>query len=470
MKTLPENTAIETASEVAAGAGTVAVAATNNINFSPSGITSPVVAYENALKISPVAEPVVQEPPLRAGKHCRFIVAALLFIAINAGLSFGTPFDFDPYRFVYKGWAWWTMQALKSDTELHNVALLGSSLVVSAVSNCDANHFLTSFDLTKYHKAGYLDYLLHKRLNGEFNTFNLSAPGQMPSDAYLTLKGMVNVSQRPEVVIYGIAPRDFIDSTLSSPVDTEPFKYLRRIVNIDDVASGLYRSPIPRLDWFLQRTVYLYGNSLDIQMSSNELFTYVMSYVVPQPTKTDRPFTWWDRTHILPKYLAGEIIPNSMMAVPSTQNEAKQRYTDNTDEYRERYKRPEPSIYQTQFYFLRKLASYCHKEKIELVLVNMPLSKENIALLKPEVYQQYLQAIKEFGYNMNYPVIDLCAPSVYSKGDFHDTVHLNAFGGKKFIWTLVDALHKSSRTRRALTLAGDELQRHEEDSKPEKVE
>ena len=108
-------------------------------------MTSPVMAYENALNASPVAEPIVETPPPRAGKHCRFIVAALLFIAINAGLSFGTPFDFDPYKFVYKGWAWWTMQALKSDTELHNVALLGSSLVVSAVSNCDANHYLTSF-------------------------------------------------------------------------------------------------------------------------------------------------------------------------------------------------------------------------------------------------------------------------------------------------------------------------------------
>jgi hypothetical protein len=461
MKTLPENVAKETVDSTR-----------DSINFSLSGMSSPVMAYENALKTSPVSEPVAQTPHPRAGKHCRFIVAALIFIAINVGLSFGTPFEFDPYRFVYKGWAWWTMQALKSDTELHNVALLGSSLVVSAVSNCDANHLLTSLDLTKYHKAGYLDYLLHQKLKGEFNTFNLSAPGQMPSDAYLTLKGMVNVSQRPEVVIYGIAPRDFIDSTLSSPVDTEPFRYLRRIVNIDDVASGLYRSPIPRLDWFLQRTVYLYGNSLDIQMSSNEYLSDVMSHVVPQPQKTDHPFTWWDRTHLLPKYLAGEIIPNSMMAVPSTVTQARKQYTDNTDEYRERYKRPEPSIYQTQFYFLRKLASYCHKEKIELVLVNMPISKANIALLRPEVYQQYLQAIKEFGYNLNFPVIDLCAPSFYVKDDFHDTVHLNAFGGKKFIWSLVEALSKSQRTRRALTLAGDELQRHEEDanSKPEKVE
>lgn len=433
-------------------------------------LSSPLVAYENALKSSPVDEPVARAQPLRAGKHCRFLVAALFYVAINAGLSFGTPFEFDPYRFVYKGWAWWTMQALKTDTELHNVALLGSSLVVSAVSNCDANHFLTSFDLTKYHKAGYFDYLLHKKLKGEYNTFNLSAPGQMPSDAYLTLKAMVNVSQRPEVVIYGIAPRDFIDSTLSSPVDTEPFKYLRRIVNIDDVASGLYRSPIPRLDWFLQRTVYLYGNSLDIQMSTNDGITEVMSHVVPQPQKTNRPFTWWDRTHILPKYLAGEIIPNSMLAVPTTPADARRQYTDNVAEYRERYKRPEPSIYQTQFYFLRKLASYCHKEKIELVLVNMPLSQANIALLKPDVYQQYLQAIKEFGYNMNMPVLDLCAPGYYMKEDFHDTVHLNAYGGKKFIWTLVETLAKLPRTRRALTLAGDELARHLEDSKPEKVE
>jgi hypothetical protein len=398
----------------------------------------------------------------RLGKHSRFLMALALFVAANAFLSFQTPFDFDPYKFVYRGWAWWTMEDVRRDTQQHNIALLGSSLMVSSINGADAVHTMTSVDLTKYHKATYLDYLLKLKLKGDFNTFNLAAPGQMPSDAYLTLKSMINVSQRPEVVVYGIAPRDFIDSTLSSPVDTEPFRYLRRIVNVDDVASGLYHAPFLRLDWCLQHSVYLYANSLDIQMATKEWLTDAMAYAVPQPPKTDRPFSWWDRTHLLPDYLKGEIIPNSMLAVPITPQEAVAQYTDNTKEYRERYKHPEPSIYQLQFYFLRRLAYYCHKEKIELILVNMPISRENVSLLNPTVYLQYLQAIKDFGFSYNIPVMDACDFDKYKKDDFHDTVHLNAYGGKKFIWNLVDALAANPRTRRALKLAGEELKRHQE--------
>ena len=354
------------------------------------------------------------------------------------------------------------MNDLRHDTQLHNVALLGSSLMVSAVAGADAVHSLKSIDLTQYHKATYLDYQLSQRIKGDFNTFNLSAPGQMPSDAYLTLKSMINVSQRPEVVIYGIAPRDFIDSTLSSPADTEPFRYLRRIVNIDDVASGLYHSPIPRLDWCLQRSVYMYANALDIQMSANEWLTETMAHVVPRPTKTNRPFTWWDRTHVLPQYLKGEIIPNSMLAVPLTPAQAAAQTSDNTAEYRERYKHPEPSTYQLQFYFLRRLAYYCRKEKIELVLVNMPITQQNISLLNPTVYLQYVQAIKAFGYDNNVAVLDLCNWSQYVPGDFHDSVHLNAFGGKKFLWHLAEGLAAWPRTRLALEMAGAELRRHKE--------
>jgi hypothetical protein len=151
-----------------------------------------------------------------------------------------------------------------------------------------------------------------------------------------------------------------------------------------------------------------------------------------------------------------------MLAVPTSQEAASLIYKDNTAEYKERYKRPEPSIYQTQFYFLRKLAAFCRKEKIQLILVNMPLTRANISLLSPTIYLQYLQALKKFGYDQNIAVLDLCTWSDYTQADFHDSVHLNAFGGKKFIYRLVENLAKLPRTRKAMLLAGEELKLHED--------
>src|SRR5215470_9651366 len=154
--------------------------------------------------------------PHRRIKSC-FLLALGLFVLLNALLSFYAPIQFDAFKFPYKGWDWWTINDLRRRAEVHNVALLGSSLMVSAVAGCDANFLNKNLDLANYHKCSYLDHRLRTTFGGSFDTFNLSAPGQMPSDAYLSLRAMVNCANRPDVVIYGIAPRDLIDSTLSSP-------------------------------------------------------------------------------------------------------------------------------------------------------------------------------------------------------------------------------------------------------------
>jgi hypothetical protein len=90
----------------------------------------------------------------------------------------------------------------------------------------------------------------------------------------------------------------------------------------------------------------------------------------------------------------------------------------------------------------------------------MPISRANVSLLSPIVYLQYLQAIKNIGFSYNIPVLDLCDWNEYTKDDFHDTVHLNGYGGKKFLWNLVETISATPRIRMALKMAGDELSRH----------
>jgi hypothetical protein len=396
------------------------------------------------------------KPGLSAAKKSIFFISFVAFLAINVTLTFTEPYAFDPYKFLYRGWAWWTIDNLRRDKQPHNVALMGSSLMVSAVAGCDANYLNQPIDLTEYHEASYLDSLLTTTFGGEFSTYNLSAPGQMPSDAYLTLQAMVNTDHRPDVVVYGIAPRDFIDSFLSSPTDTEPFRYLKRIVNIDDVASGLYRSPIPHIDWLLQRNLYFYAYSLDLQMALRHNLRNLIAILVPQPP-TNNPFTWYDRKKLLPAYLAGEYVPGCMVAGTLDRATAKKEFIDNSAEYKERYKKPEPHIYQTQFYFLRKIASYCRREKIKLVLFNMPLTQLNISLLKPEVHTNYLKAIENFGVDQGIATFNACDKAAFGREDFHDSVHMNAFGGKKFFNRMVNTLASNPATAAVFKQAGEEL-------------
>lgn len=400
-----------------------------------------------------------QEAAKEPGRKRVFMMACACFVLLNIALTFFAPIKFDEYKFPYRGWAWWTMNDLKRGKADHNIALLGSSLMVSVIAGADANHLNKNLDLTSYHKASYLDDQLRARFPGSFNTFNLSAPGQMPSDAYLALRAMVNTANRPDVVIYGVAPRDFIDSTLSSPASTEPFKYLKRFVNIDDVAFAVFRDPFARLDWLMQRSIYLYGSSLDFQLAFNDFATEFLQTAVPRPYNNPR-FTWWDRVRLMPQYLPGEIHPEAVMAGPIDRKTADERYSDNTKEYQDRYRSPDPHTYKTQIYFLKRLAKFCHQERIELVLVNMPITLYNVGMLQPGVYMKYLQAMRELAVEANMPFYDLANFAMYQRNDFHDSVHLNAFGGRKFLDDLVNRLANDGRCRGAFILAGQQLDRN----------
>lgn len=384
-----------------------------------------------------------------------FLLALIAFVAINAFLSFTGPVRFDRFEFPYRGWAWWTYHDLRKSNKLHNVALLGSSLMVSAINGCDANYLNKNLDLTAYHGASYLDSNLERNFGGSFDTFNLSAPGQMPSDAYLALRAMVESHNRPDVVIYGIAPRDFIDSTLSSVCDTEPFKYLHRIVNIDKVSHKIFRSVWGKLDWWLQRVVYLYGFSMDYQMCFVDSAGQGLARVLPAPY-TNKPFTWWDRRDLLPTYKIGEIHPMAVMTGPVDRKAVLSRWRDNTLEYERRYRTPDKHTYKTQVYFLKKLMQYCNKERIKLVVVNMPITLYNAGMLAPGVYMKYVEAMREASFEHGVAFYDLADFIRYRKEDYYDSVHLNAFGGKKFVDHLVEKLERDVQATAALKLAGKE--------------
>jgi hypothetical protein len=388
-----------------------------------------------------------------------FAMCVVVYLVINLGLSFFSPFSFDPYKFPYRGWMWWTFNDLRKNPQLHNIALLGSSLMVSATAGSEANYLNRKIDNTSYHQNKYLDDKLTYLFGGRFSTFNLSAPGQMPSDALLSLKAMINIAERPDIVIYGIAPRDFLDSTLASPLNTEHFRYLRRLVNVDDIVTGLFRSIFEKLDWWLGRNFYLYGSSLDFKMLFTDAIQDFANRFIPTPATT-HPFTWWDRVRLIPNYVPGEIHAEAIMTSP-IKSTGDVHWTDNTKEYIERYRKPDPNIYHTQFYFLQKLAQYCHRERIELVLVNMPLTSYNIGLLNAQTYFNYMEALLGFGAKNNVPVVNLCDLSHYQNSDFHDSVHLNGFGGKKFFDALVLSLNDNQRTKEALILASQELSRQE---------
>jgi hypothetical protein len=207
----------------------------------------------------------------------------------------------------------------------------------------------------------------------------------------------------------------------------------------------------------MQKVLYLYDNSLDFRLAlANQSERFINKYL-PCPY-SNQPFTWWDRTRIMPQYLPAEIHPQAIVSGPLKRSEI--TFKDNTIEYKQRYKKPDRETFRTQMYFLRKLAEYCHRERIELVVVNMPITDQNVQILPPGVYKNYVSSLVEFAWNHNVVFYDLCDFNKYTKDDFHDTVHLNAFGARKFFDCLLTAIDADPRAQSVLTMSGAELAEH----------
>ncbi len=390
--------------------------------------------------------------PRKKGLKSTAVAASIIFIGINAVLMTAGPGtdQFDQYKFPYKGWAWWLMKDLNATDATYNAAILGSSLTVSALNSADATHYQENLDLVHYHKSRLFDEKLARKTGVAVNTFNLSTPGQMPSDALMTIKAMIKTGQKPNLVVYGIAPRDFIDSELAGPQDTEPFTYLSRVVDIGAMEDKIFTSPLDKINRALQKNLYFYKHAVDLQMTGYSDYESFMERFVPAPPSSkNKPFTYWDRVKLLPEYKKGEFHPQANMCNPDDLSKPSE-YIDNSIEYVHRYKKPNPVAFETQMFFLNQLSEFTAKNGITLVVVNMPITLDNLKLLKQEHYDKYMDRVRQFASaSANTEFYDMNNHDVFTKPDFHDGVHMNARGGIKFIDLLTDRLAASGTLNRA---------------------
>ena len=88
---------------------------------------------------------------------------------------------------------------------------------------------------------------------------------------------------------------------------------------------------------------------------------------------------------------------------------------------------------------------------IQLIVVNMPLTPGNIALMPPGFYEQYKNKVSEMAAANRAEFIDMNKPDVFEKKHFADTVHLNGLGGVAFFKMLSEKLALNRSFGAALT-------------------
>jgi hypothetical protein len=141
--------------------------------------------------------------------------------------------------------------------------------------------------------------------------------------------------------------------------------------------------------------------------------------------------------------------------------QTKRLFLDNIDDYKCRYKFPNEKNYGVQMRFLDRLIALCQSHDIDIVLVNMPITKRNMDILEPSWRDRYFHDVHRLAQLHKVPLLDQCQFEAYSPDDFRDTVHLNGFGGRKFIDLLVDRLAQRPDTKRVALAAGTRKKRSE---------
>jgi hypothetical protein len=274
----------------------------------------------------------------------------------------------------------------------------------------------------------------------------------MPSDAFLITKLLLKGKKRPEMIIYGVGPRDFMDNLLSEPAATDPYRCLSRFgdqaLDKSFVGDGLTK----QLNLWLNRLIYPYAQKEKI--SSQFAFSAKQSIAKAFPHAiANQSFSSKQVRALLPQYHPMNIAVGECLFQPIVE-QRNNRFNDNLEEYRRRYGSLNWDTFLTQLNFLAKFLDIARAQHTEAVVVAMPITEVNRKLIPSLSWQAYKWSLRVITASKGARFIDLEGVHQFNDDDFGDTVHLNTIGGIKLVQLLVADLLQNYKPRPASEYTG----------------
>jgi len=96
--------------------------------------------------------------------------------------------------------------------------------------------------------------------------------------------------------------------------------------------------------------------------------------------------------------------------------------------------------YNAQLYYLDSLLRFAEEKGVKVILVNMPLRKDNLTAMMPNYYELYKSDIAKHAAKYHAQVVDLFNTDTFTDDDFIDTVHLTGHGSIKLVDKLAAAV------------------------------
>ncbi|MFA7338866.1 MAG: hypothetical protein WC028_18920 [Candidatus Obscuribacterales bacterium] len=384
--------------------------------------------------------------------------ALAIFAVVNLGLAQASSMQQERSA-RSSGGDFWTNPALidlaikeyRAQKPPANVVLLGSSLMMFPFWAMDASFDPKIADIAHYHKSVALQAVLEKNGIKNSSVFSLASAGQMSSDAFLYANEFLKGDTKPEVVVWGIAPRDFADDNVKSPMATVSFKQIVDLHNFSSYAKTFLPRFEDKAEFIANHSCFLYGRRWRFQKEADRTLEKISGAIA-------RIFTARDGLNKDGATVGGATPASTTVSVSSPASKsastpdlamsallagtAEQRWETSTREYRGRYKNIAERDLSVQMSCLDNTLKVCQERGIKVVLVNMPLTKLNQGLMADGFYQRFNQQVKTLAtaYGKDVTLVDMTNQSQFHESDFWDTVHMNHIGGSKLIGGILPAI------------------------------
>ncbi len=293
-----------------------------------------------------------------------------------------------------------------------DIVILGSSLMLAPAVRCDEEYHKRASRHDDWYKknvihqnvrADFLEHLIQRNFNQDKTVLNLAVSAGMISDAALILEKYLAAGNRPEVIVLGIAPRDFLDRSRPTPSQTPTFRLIADASNL--LAC---ESPVKAIDFLFQCAIHTYRN--------REGYQQHFSRILLRASGRER------------------LACDSGFVPPATD------CASALNSYRSMYLPVDWNSFQTQERYLAQLLKLTRERGIKTILVDMPVSQPYGDIFPQATVARYHATLKELATKYDAALLQPDRYSQYQSDDFEDLLHLNARGGRKLFGSIAQAV------------------------------
>jgi hypothetical protein len=384
-----------------------------------------------------------------------FFIALLLFAVANVGLATASKCYRPRIEEAIlapgaetnghgKTWSWWLARRYLQQKRAPDVVLFGSSQMGSAMCAADAQHLYQVIDALTHRRAATLEDELLARTSKQVTVFSLASPGAMCSDALMASHALFRPKLSPRLVIISVSPRDFIDNTMPYPAATEPYRFYSQYADAGSLTGDAYIDPMSWLQFAIDSLPF------------KKLGAYLQASVAYAGNGPEKPLNEASPEELsgsgdspMVAILGGAAVPGKWN-VPA--NIPKTLWSDNTREYKNRFRNPNVPVYAKERKFFEKFLQDMQTRGIKVLVVGMPSLPMNRTLLSDSFWKNFRGMLSSQSSKYGASFLDLTDDPRFVKADYLDTVHLNAWGGQKLFARIAEyAASQDSSISRLLT-------------------